>query len=81
MNKKLSLNIIKVNLIFLGVGGIFSGKDAYEKIKAGASLVQLYTALIFEGPPVVNKIKKELAKLLADDGYSNVTQAIGKDVR
>ena len=48
----------------IGVGGISSGKDAYEKIKAGASLVQLYTALIYKGPPVVTKIKRELDELL-----------------
>lgn len=48
----------------IGVGGISSGADAYEKIKAGASLVQLYTALAFEGPPVIGKIKRELKELL-----------------
>lgn len=41
-----------------------SGKDAYDKIKAGASLVQIYTALVYEGPPLVNRIKRELAQLL-----------------
>lgn len=44
-------------------------------------MVQLYTALVFEGPPVVDKVKKELAQLLKDDGYRNVTEAIGKDAR
>lgn len=48
----------------IGVGGISTGQDAYNKIKAGASLVQLYTALAYEGPPVVKKIKRELAELL-----------------
>lgn len=48
----------------IGVGGIFTGKDAYDKIKAGASLIQIYTALTYEGPPVVNKIKRELNELL-----------------
>ena len=48
----------------IGVGGISTGQDAYDKIKAGASLVQLYTALAYEGPPVVKKIKRELAELL-----------------
>ena len=46
------------------MGGVSSGKDAYEKIAAGASLVQLYSALSFEGPPVVRRIKKELADIL-----------------
>jgi dihydroorotate dehydrogenase len=48
----------------VGVGGISSGQDAYDKIKAGASLIQLYTALIYKGPPVITKIKKELDQLL-----------------
>lgn len=48
----------------IGVGGVSSGKDAFEKITAGASLVQLYTALGYEGPPVIGRIKKELAQIL-----------------
>ena len=48
----------------IGVGGISSGKDAFEKITAGASLVQLYTAFGYEGPPVVGRIKRELAQIL-----------------
>lgn len=48
----------------VGVGGVSCGQDAYDKIKAGASLVQLYTALVFKGPPVVSKIKRELKELL-----------------
>lgn len=48
----------------VGVGGVASGRDALDKIRAGASLVQLYTALVYQGPPVVNKIKRELDDLL-----------------
>ena len=48
----------------IGVGGISSGQDAYDKILAGASLVQLYTALVYEGPPLVWRVKRELAALL-----------------
>jgi len=48
----------------IGVGGIFSGQDAYEKIQAGASLVEVYTAYAFHGPPIVVRIKKELDELL-----------------
>lgn len=48
----------------MGVGGVFSGRDAYDKIRAGASLVQLYTALALRGPPVVSVIKRELSELL-----------------
>ncbi|XP_033221295.1 dihydroorotate dehydrogenase (quinone), mitochondrial [Belonocnema kinseyi] len=63
----------------IGVGGIFTGSDAYDKIKAGASLVQIYTSFIFHGPPVVAKIKKELNDLVLKDGYSSVSQAVGKN--
>ena len=67
-------------LVLIGTGGIASGRDAYEKIKAGASLVQLYTALVFEGPRLIDKIKRELSELLSADGYDNVSQAVGVDV-
>jgi len=67
----------KVQII--GVGGISTGADAYEKIRAGASLVQVYTALVYEGFPVVSKIKKELSELLRKDGFSTVSQAVGLD--
>ena len=63
----------------IGVGGIFSGADAYEKIRAGASAVQIYTALIYEGPRLVQKIKRELAKLLNDDGFTSISDAVGID--
>lgn len=48
----------------IGVGGISNGQDAFDKLRAGASLVQLYTAMTYEGPPVVNKIKRELVEIL-----------------
>uniref|UniRef100_A0AAG5CYY5 Dihydroorotate dehydrogenase (quinone), mitochondrial n=1 Tax=Anopheles atroparvus TaxID=41427 RepID=A0AAG5CYY5_ANOAO len=64
----------------IGVGGIFTGEDAFEKIEAGASAVQLYTSFIFHGPPVVPKIKRELDSLLAQNGYANVQDAVGKGV-
>ena len=51
-------------LPIIGVGGISSGKDAYEKITAGASLIQLYTAFSYEGPPIIRRIKDELADIL-----------------
>ncbi|XP_067651066.1 dihydroorotate dehydrogenase (quinone), mitochondrial-like isoform X1 [Haliotis asinina] len=65
----------------IGVGGISSGVDAYEKIRAGASLLQLYTALVYQGPPVVSRIKRELQELLQSEGYSNISQAVGADHR
>lgn len=64
----------------IGCGGVGSGADAYAKIRAGASLVQLYTALVFEGPAVVRRIKNELATLLARDGFASVKDAVGADV-
>ncbi|XP_078482842.1 dihydroorotate dehydrogenase (quinone), mitochondrial-like [Ciona intestinalis] len=66
-------------LPIIGVGGVWDGKDAYDKIKAGASLVQIYTSLIYEGPPLVGKIKRELNQLLEKDGFINVAEAVGAD--
>lgn len=71
--------LTKGRIPIIGVGGIFSGQDAYEKIKAGASVVQIYTSLIYEGPPVVTKIKKELSELLIKDGFESVAEAVGRD--
>ncbi|MGH6929271.1 MAG: quinone-dependent dihydroorotate dehydrogenase, partial [Dongiaceae bacterium] len=65
----------------VGVGGVASGADAYSKIRAGASLVQLYTALIYEGPGLVGRIKRDLAALLRADGFSSVAEAVGADHR
>lgn len=62
----------------IGVGGVFSGRDAYEKILAGASVVQLYTAFAYGGAPVVGRVKRELAELLQADGYRCVADAVGK---
>ncbi|XP_053555425.1 dihydroorotate dehydrogenase (quinone), mitochondrial isoform X2 [Bombina bombina] len=65
----------------IGVGGVSSGLDALQKIRAGASLVQLYTALVYQGPPVVTTVTHELEKLLIDQGFSCVTEAVGADHR
>jgi dihydroorotate dehydrogenase len=62
----------------IGVGGIASGADAYAKIRAGASLVQLYSALALQGPSLVQRIKKELLACLARDGFAKLTDAVGK---
>jgi dihydroorotate dehydrogenase len=64
-------------LPIIGVGGIASGADAYEKIRAGASLVQLYTALVYHGPGLVQRIKRELAALLQRDGFKSLAEAVG----
>lgn len=61
----------------VGVGGVSSGADAYAKIRAGASLVQLYSALAYQGPGLVTRIKADLAMRLADDGFARVADAVG----
>lgn len=66
-------------LIIIGVGGIFTADDAYRKIKAGASLLELITGMIFEGPQVISEINLGLVKLLKADGYQNISEAIGKE--
>lgn len=57
-------NVFAGKVPIVGIGGVASGQDAMDKIRAGASLVQLYTALTYQGPPVVTKIKRELEQLL-----------------
>jgi dihydroorotate dehydrogenase len=64
-------------LPLIGVGGIESASDAYSKVRAGASLVQLYTALVFTGPHLVSRIKEGLADLLSNDGFASIAEAIG----
>lgn len=66
-------------LPIIGVGGIFDARDAYEKIRAGASLVQLYTGMIFEGPLIARHIARGLVDLLQRDGLANVRDAVGLD--
>lgn len=68
----------KDRFIIIGCGGIFTAGDAYEKIKRGASLVQMITGMIYEGPSVIGGINKDLAKLLKKDGYKNISEAVGK---
>jgi dihydroorotate dehydrogenase len=65
--------------IIIGSGGIFSAEDAYRKIKAGASLVELITGMIYQGPQVISEINQGLVKLLKKDGYNNISEAIGKE--
>ena len=61
------------------MGGIDSGEAAYARIRAGASLLQLYTALVYKGPSLVAEIQEDLRELLAADGYTDVSQAVGVD--
>jgi dihydroorotate dehydrogenase len=66
-------------LVLVGAGGVASGADAYAKIRTGATLVQLYTALAYDGPALVGRIKRDLAALLARDGFATVMDAVGVD--
>lgn len=68
-------------LPIIGCGGIASGTDAYARIRAGASLVQLYSALVFHGPSLVAAIKRELVERLRADGFRSVAEAVGADHR
>ena len=61
----------------ISVGGISTAEEAYRRIKAGASLVQVYSALIFEGPELIKDINTGLIELIKADGYNSITQAIG----
>jgi len=67
----------KGKYVIIGCGGVFSAEDAYAKIKAGASLIQLITGMIFEGPQVLSEINLGLVDLLKKDGYSNISEAVG----
>ena len=63
--------------VIIGVGGVFTAEDAYDKIRAGASLVAMVTALMFEGPQLVGEINEGLVKLLDRDGLKNISEAVG----
>jgi dihydroorotate dehydrogenase len=67
-------------LTLIGCGGVSNGADALEKIRAGASLVQLYAAFAYEGPAIIPRIRRELAALLRRDGFRNVGDAVGADI-
>lgn len=69
----------KNRFVIIGCGGIFNAKDAYKKIKLGASLVQLITGLVYEGPMLVNEINSGLSKLLKNEGFKNINEAIGSE--
>ncbi|MCH88949.1 dihydroorotate dehydrogenase (quinone) mitochondrial-like, partial [Trifolium medium] len=84
----LSTNILKEMYILtrgriplIGCGGISSGEDAYKKIRAGATLVQLYTAFAYGGPALIPQIKAELAACLEKDGFKSILDAVGADCR
>ncbi|HVU21934.1 MAG TPA: quinone-dependent dihydroorotate dehydrogenase [Rhizomicrobium sp.] len=72
---------IGTRAVLVGVGGVSNGSEAYAKIRAGATLVQLYTALAYEGPGLVIRIKRELLACLARDGLASVADAVGVDAK
>ena len=85
--QQISTNMIKKfykqlngKIPIIGVGGVNSGNSAYEKIIAGASLLQLYTGLVYKGPSIVKNIKKELIQILKVEGLNNIKDAIGKNL-
>ena len=71
----------KGRFIIMGCGGVFTAEDAYRKIRLGASLVQLITGMIYEGPHAIGEINHGLVKLLQRDGFTNISEAIGADHR
>ncbi|PPR46679.1 MAG: Dihydroorotate dehydrogenase (quinone) [Alphaproteobacteria bacterium MarineAlpha5_Bin9] len=73
-------SLTNAQLPLIGVGGITNGMECYEKIKSGASLAQIYTSLIYQGPIVVDNIIKQLISCLITDGYKNINEAVGKEV-
>jgi len=85
--QKISTNMIKKfykelngKIPIIGVGGINSGKAAYEKILAGASLLQLYTGFVYRGPSTAKNIKKELIEILKAEGINNIQEAVGRNI-
>jgi len=85
--QKISTNMIKKfykelngKIPIIGVGGINSGKAAYEKILAGASLLQLYTGFVYRGPLTAKNIKKELIEILKAEGINNIQEVVGKNI-
>lgn len=71
----------KGKYVIIGCGGIFTAEDAYKKIRAGATLLQMITGMIFQGPQTISSINLGLVELLKRDGFKNIAEAVGADVR
>ncbi len=65
----------------ISVGGISTGEEAYKRLKAGASLVQCYSGLVFQGPAMVRKINLEILELMKKDGFNNISEVIASDLK
>ena len=76
---RLTYRNFRKRFVIIGCGGIFSAEDAYKKIKLGASLVQLITGMIYQGPALITQINLELIDLLEKDGYKNIADAVGSE--
>ena len=80
MSTNLIKNFIKKQkgkIQIIGVGGVDSGKSAFEKISAGANAVQLYTGMVYKGPGIVKEMKKELISILKKENLRNISEAVG----
>jgi dihydroorotate dehydrogenase len=71
--------VAKGAIPLVGVGGIASAEDAWARIRAGASLVQLYSAMVYEGPGLARKITRGLERLMRQDGFSSIAEAVGSE--
>lgn len=74
-------DLTKGSIPIIGVGGISSGRDAFEKIEAGASFVQIYTAFVYEGPDLVDRIKEDLSQRISEAGFANIRDAVGSNYK
>ena len=77
---KKTYKLTKGKIVLIGVGGISNGRDAFEKISCGCSLLQLYTSLVYKGPNVVVNILSELSSLLKEKGIKKVEDLVGKNI-
>lgn len=72
-------NLTGGNVFIVGIGGVGSGHDAYEKLKAGASVLQIYSRMVYEGPGIVSKIREELSEIMDENGLRSVEDVVGLD--
>jgi dihydroorotate dehydrogenase len=78
---RLAARLAGGRLVLVGVGGVASGRDVLAKIRAGAALVQVYSALVYAGPALVGRLRRELVAALDDEGFATVADAVGADLR
>ena len=71
---------LKGKIPIIGVGGVDSGKSAFEKLAAGASAIQLYTGMVYKGPTIVKEIKKELIDTMKEKGFKNIKDIVGSNL-